>query len=372
MLHRFSKFLVACTVLLILAGSLVTSHDAGLSVPDWPTSYGWNMFTFPPSMWVANILYEHGHRLIASTVGFLTIVMAVWLWVAEPRRRWLRWFGVATLGSVVAQGLLGGLTVLFFLPAAISTAHAGLAEIFFCMTVAIAIFTSPGWIAGYRAEAERVDGSLPPEGQTLRGLTTFVTILIYTQILVGATMRHTGAGLAIPDFPLMFGHLIPDHWNSGIAIHFTHRVGALLVTLSVLTLFAQVRSRARQRPELVRPTLLLVALVAVQVTLGALTVLSGRDPWINSFHVVCGAMVLTTSLVLTLRSWRGSFAPTAVRLRSDSAVRLKPDTTDERLKADTTDERFAAERIAERTAAPGSVVTDIGSVRLHPDRRGHA
>src|SRR5258705_11616625 len=126
MLHRFSKLLVACTVVLILAGSLVTSHDAGLSVPDWPTSYGWNMFTFPPSMWVANILYEHGHRLIASTVGFLTIIMAVWMWTVEARR-WLRWFGVVTLGSVGAQGVLGGLTVLFFLPAVVSTAHAGLA-----------------------------------------------------------------------------------------------------------------------------------------------------------------------------------------------------------------------------------------------------
>ena len=156
MLHRFSKFLVACTVVLILAGSLVTSHDAGLSVPDWPTSYGWSMFTFPPSMWVANILYEHGHRLIASSVGFLTIIMAAWLWYADPRR-WMRWFGVATLGSVVAQGLLGGLTVLFFLPAAISTAHAGLAEIFFCMTVAIAIFTSPGWIAGYGRDGDADD-----------------------------------------------------------------------------------------------------------------------------------------------------------------------------------------------------------------------
>ena len=233
MLHRFSKFLVACTVLLILAGSLVTSHDAGLSVPDWPTSYGWNMFTFPPSMWVANILYEHGHRLIASTVGFLTIVMAVWLWLAEPRR-WLRWFGVATLGSVVAQGLLGGLTVLFFLPAAISTAHAGLAEIFFCMTVAIAIFTSPGWIAGYDMTAGSTHRPACTPGRT-RGaaaatLATTATVLIYAQILVGATMRHTGAGLAIPDFPLMFGHVIPDHWSSAIAIHFTHRVGALLVT----------------------------------------------------------------------------------------------------------------------------------------------
>jgi cytochrome c oxidase assembly protein subunit 15 len=314
MLHRFSKFLVACTVLLILAGSLVTSHDAGLSVPDWPTSYGWNMFTFPPSMWVANILYEHGHRLIASTVGFLTIIMAVWLWTAEPRR-WLRWFGVATLGSVVAQGLLGGLTVLFFLPAAISTAHAGLAEIFFCMTVAIAVFTSPGWIAGYAGPDLRA-GHVGPDlrvgagghaGPPLRWVATTATLLIYVQILVGATMRHTGAGLAIPDFPLMFGHVIPDHWSGAIAIHFTHRLGALLVTGAIVALFAHLRAHYREHRELMRPAAALVALVAMQITLGALTVLSRRDPWINSFHVLCGALVLTTSLVITLRSWRSRF-----------------------------------------------------------------
>src|SRR4051812_36486176 len=152
MLHRFAVFLAACTVLLILAGSLVTSHDAGLSVPDWPTSYGWNMFTFPPSMWVANILYEHGHRLIASGVGFLTIILAVWLWLADPRR-WVRWLGVTALGAVVAQGLLGGLTVLFLLPPAVSTAHAGLAEIFFCLTVTIALVTSAGWARGYAGQS---------------------------------------------------------------------------------------------------------------------------------------------------------------------------------------------------------------------------
>src|SRR5437764_13614918 len=115
MLHRFAKFLVACTVILILAGSLVTSHDAGLSVPDWPTSYGWNMFTFPPSMWVANIFYEHGHRLIASSVGFLTIVLAAWIWFAESRP-WVRWLGVAALGTVIAQGPLRGLPVRLFRP----------------------------------------------------------------------------------------------------------------------------------------------------------------------------------------------------------------------------------------------------------------
>src|ERR1700758_3307222 len=129
MLHRFATFVAACTVLLLLAGSLVTSTNSGLAVPDWPTTYGWNMFTFPPSKWVGGILYEHGHRLIASTVGFLTVVLAAWLWRAE-RRRWMKMLGLAALVAVVLQGVLGGLTVLFFLPAAISTAHAGLAEIF--------------------------------------------------------------------------------------------------------------------------------------------------------------------------------------------------------------------------------------------------
>jgi cytochrome c oxidase assembly protein subunit 15 len=294
MLHRFARFLAGCTVLLILAGSLVTSHDAGLSVPDWPTSYGWNMFTFPPSMWVANILYEHGHRLVASGVGLLTIVLAVWLWVAEPRR-WLRRLGLAALGAVIAQGLLGGLTVKFFLPPAVSTAHAGLAEIFFCMTVAIALFTSPGWAR---------PGVDDPR---LRVLATATTVVIFCQILVGATMRHIGAGLAIPDFPLMFGHLVPDHWNAAIAIHFAHRAGALVVSAMVLTTSIHVWRTHTDHVELAQPALLVIIAVIVQATLGALTVLSRRQPWINSLHVVGGAIVLTISLVITLRAWRIRF-----------------------------------------------------------------
>ncbi len=312
-MHRFAKFVVGCTVLLVLAGSLVTSTDSGLSVPDWPTSYGWNMFTFPPSKWVGGILYEHGHRLIASTVGFLTIVLAAWLGTSDPRR-WMKWLGAGALAAVIAQGVLGGLTVKFFLPPAISTAHAGLAEIFFCITVAIALFTSPQWIDGYPGRVVDDEG--------VRRLATATTALIFSQILVGATMRHTGAGLAIPDFPLMFGHLWPTHWDAKIAIHFTHRAGALLVLLGVATTSAKVWSRYRGAAihrELTRPAALLVALVAVQITLGAMTVLSRRDVWINSVHVVCGALVLTTSLVLTLRTWRVKF--------SMQAVRLKPDTT---------------------------------------------
>ena len=317
-LHRFARFVVACTVVLVLAGSLVTSTDSGLAVPDWPTSYGWSMFTFPPVMWVGGIFYEHGHRLIASAVGFLTIVLALWLWLADPRL-WMKRLGALALATVILQGVLGGLTVLLFLPTSISTAHAGLAELFFCITVAIAVFSSPGWLTGMA----HVDDA------GLRRATLATTIVIYLQILVGATMRHSGAGLAIPDFPLMFGGVVPDHWNSGIAVHFAHRVGALVATLAIIGTAARVWSRHRQHRELIGPATLLVALVAVQIVLGAFTVWSRRAVWINSAHVVSGALVLATSLVLTLRSWRVKFAADTIRPEPDAtsdvrAVRLPP------------------------------------------------
>jgi cytochrome c oxidase assembly protein subunit 15 len=206
------------------------------------------------------------------------------------------------------------LTVLFFLPAAISTAHAGLAEIFFCMTVAIALFTSPRWTAG---SADRVDDAM------LRRVATATTVVILGQILLGATMRHTGAGLAIPDFPWMFGHVIPDHWSSKIAIHFSHRVGALVVTLAVFATSAHVWYHHGDRGELTRPATLILFLVAAQVTLGALTVVSLRNVWINSVHVVVGALVLATSLVTTLRSWRGKIAEFGMR-SAEVAVPSRP------------------------------------------------
>ncbi len=322
-MHRFATLLAGCTVLLVLAGSLVTSTGSGLSVPDWPTSYGWNMFTFPPSKWVGGILYEHGHRLIASTVGFLTILLAVWLWRRDPRP-WMKRLGASALAAVVAQGVLGGLTVMFFLPAAISTAHAGLAEIFFCLTVAIALFTSPAWIAGYGRRASDPAGV---DDGLLRLAATTTTVLIFTQILIGATMRHTGAGLAIPDFPLMFGRLLPPRWDSKIAIHFAHRVGALVASAAILATSAHVWSHHRTRRELTRPAALIVGLVAVQITLGVLTVLSRRDVSINSAHVVGGALVLATSLVLTLRSWRVRFARAGSTEAPPSAAHAVPPTT---------------------------------------------
>jgi cytochrome c oxidase assembly protein subunit 15 len=263
------------------------------------------MFTFPPSKWVGGIFYEHGHRLIASGVGFLTIILTVWLWLSESRR-WVRWLGVVALAAVVTQGVLGGLTVLFFLPAAVSTAHAALAEIFFCLVVSIALCTAPSWRAGMAVNAP-VERTARVSDSRLQTIATTTTALIFVQILLGATMRHTEAGLAIPDFPLMFGHLLPTHWDPKIAVHFAHRVGALVVVLSVITTWIQVQWHWTTHRDLSRPATLLVALVAVQVSLGAATVLSALNVWINSLHVVCGALVLATSLTVTLKSWRALF-----------------------------------------------------------------
>jgi heme a synthase len=296
--HRYVKLVTFFTVLLIAAGGMVTSTDSGLSVPDWPTTYGWNMFTFPVSKWVGGIRYEHSHRLIASTVGFLTIIMAGWTWRVEPRR-WVRRLGFAALGAVILQGLLGGLTVLFFLPPPISIGHAGLAQIFFCLTLTLALVTSPGW----------KQATAPVDDAMLRRVALTTTVLIYTQILVGATMRHTNAGLAIPDFPYAFGHVLPPAWNAKVAIHFAHRVGALIVSLAILATTSHVLYHHRGRRELVRPAFLLLMFLSMQVTLGAFVVWSRMDPVINTAHVVNGALVLGTSLVLTLRSHAGSTVP---------------------------------------------------------------
>src|SRR5438874_9107420 len=179
-LRNFTKFVAAATLFLIFAGAMVTSTGSGLAVPDWPLSYGRLM---PPM--VGGIFYEHGHRMIAATVGFLTVLQAIWLQLRAPKRR-LRILGWCSVGAVIAQGVLGGLTVLFLLPKAISIAHAGLAEIFFCLNVSIAFLTSARW-------SSRPSFVLP--------------LIVYGQILLGALMRHLGAGLAIPDFPLSFGHV---------------------------------------------------------------------------------------------------------------------------------------------------------------------
>lgn len=296
-LHRYARLLVAATLLLVAAGGMVTSTNSGLSVPDWPTTYGYSMYSFPLSKMVGGIFYEHGHRLIASTVGFLTIGLVVFIWRVEPRR-WMRQLAVIGLVAVVLQGVLGGLTVLYMLPAPVSISHAGLAQAFFCLTVSVALFTSRTWLTP----------ALPiVDDATLRRRALTLTILIYLQILLGATMRHIGAGLAIPDFPLAFGRVLPPTWTAQIAVHFAHRVMALVVTLVIIANAVYVLRRHRNSPGLVRPSLGLIGLVAVQVTLGALVVLTAKQPVVNTLHVATGALVLATSLVVTLRAFRVRF-----------------------------------------------------------------
>lgn len=291
-LHWFAVTLVCLVVLLITAGGLVKSKEAGLAVPDWPLSYG---SLNPPRWWqIENVRAEHGHRLIAGMVALLTVFLASALTRFEARP-WVRRLGWTAVATVLFQALLGGLTVLYFLPTPISVSHAGLAQLFLCLIVTIAVVTSPWW----RQAPEPLAAA-----SGIYRAAAITTAVVYAQILVGAVMRHTGAGLAIPDFPLAFGRLIPPTFEFPIAIHFTHRIGALLVTGLVAWTVTRVLRDARSEPRLGRPAMALVALVLIQIALGATVVLSGKAVLPNTVHVGTGATVLATSLLLTLRARR--------------------------------------------------------------------
>ena len=315
-LHRYVCFVAVAAALLITAGGLVTSTGSGLSVPDWPNTYGYSMITFPPSMMVGGIFYEHGHRLIATTVGLLTIGLAVWFWRAEPRA-WVRRLGWIALGAVVFQGLLGGITVLYFLPAPVSIGHAGLAHLFFTLIVSLGVLTSPGWLAAYRRPE-------PLRDRTLLRLALLAPAAVYAQVLLGAVMRHTGAGLAIPDFPLAFGHLVPPSWSAAIGIHYAHRVGAAVVTVIVFAAASRVLAHHWARTELTRPAMLLVGLLLVQIGLGAWTVLSGKHVAVNTAHVTAGSLVLATAAVLALRVHRSRGTDAPERLGATAAWEALP------------------------------------------------
>jgi heme a synthase len=295
-LHRFILFTTCCTAFLIFVGGLVTSTESGLSVPDWPTTYGWNMFSFPYSKWVGGIFYEHGHRLTASFVGFLTVIMTVWTWLKE-KRAWVRWLSTAALGAVILQGVLGGLTVIFLLPAWISTLHACLAQTFFCTVIALAVFTSPGWKLGLpvvKSQAESI---------SLQTLCAATTGAVFTQLILGALMRHTNAGLAIPDFPLALGHIIPPFTSNKVIIHFAHRVGAVIVTAMIVWTFSRISRSYSDHRLLFRPALVMMVLVAIQLILGAITVWTAKAVFPTTVHVLTGALVLGSSFLLTLRAY---------------------------------------------------------------------
>ncbi len=286
-MHRFAVFTAASTLFLIFVGGLVTSTGSGLAVPDWPLSYG--QF-FPPM--VGGVFFEHGHRMVAATVGLLMTVLAFWILMKE-RRRWVGWLAACALFTVILQGVLGGITVLFLLPPAVSVAHACLAQTFFCLTVTLAVVTGERWQAA--------SGDL--HDIALRRAATGLFAAVYIQLILGAVMRHMNAGLAIPDFPLSFGHLIPPFFNAGIAVHFIHRLWALVVVVAAVRVAFRVMSRHAGDASLVRPLMLLGVLVPAQILLGATTIWTGKAVIPTTAHVACGASILAVSLVLTLRAY---------------------------------------------------------------------
>jgi cytochrome c oxidase assembly protein subunit 15 len=222
-------------------------------------------------------------------------VLAIWTCVAE-RRKWVRNTALAAFALIIVQAVLGGITVLLQLPLAIAVAHAATAQAFFCVTVAFAMFTNPRFGTDLRI-------STNDESPRLAVLTTITTAVIYVQILIGAVMRHLGAGLAIPDFPLSYGHLVPPFDSIFVDVNFAHRCGALIVTVFVIWTVAQVMRFHSQESQLRRPALGLLALLIVQVTLGAFTIWSGRAVLPTTAHVAVGAAVLATSLALTIRTY---------------------------------------------------------------------
>lgn len=293
-LHRYAVLTASCTFLLLISGGLVTSTGSGLAVPDWPLSYG--MF-FPPM--VGGILYEHGHRMVAGTVGIMTMILALWVWQIEPRR-WVRRLAAAAVVAVLGQASLGGLTVIFLLPTVVSVAHAGLAMGFFSIVCTLQLVTSRSWLGS----VDREHLSESPGSGPLPRLAMAATLAIYAQILIGAVVRHTGSGLACPDFPLCNGQVVPSIDSFGVALQLTHRLGAVAVAGMVIWVYRLVSRSYATVPGLVIPTTIALTLLAVQFLLGALTVWNALAVEPTTAHVGVGALLLVAMLTLTLRTYR--------------------------------------------------------------------
>ncbi len=285
-LHRYAVLTACCTFLLLIAGALVTSNDAGLSIPDWPLAYG---SVHPPM--VGGIVYEWSHRVLATCIGILTIGLAAWLWRAE-KRNWMRWLGLAALGGVIAQGILGGATVLTFQLPAVSAAHATLAQLFFSTVVSIAVFTSSWW----NGELAEIDDPGTPR---VRTLIVWTFVAVFLQLILGAAFRHKGFGI------------IP------------HLIGAVVVTILIFMTAGALKRRFADVPALRSCARFLHILIGVQLLLGVgaywSRLYSARFPQpigvmvaLTVVHTVTGALVLAVTLVTALISYRMLRAQIAV------------------------------------------------------------
>lgn len=312
-------------------GGLVKSTESGLSVPDWPTTYGENMFLFSPEKMVGGIFYEHGHRLSASLVGAMILIQAIWFLFRE-KRLWVRKCAVITLCVVIIQGILGGLTVKFLLPVWISSAHAVLAQMTLCLTVLLMISTSKSWIKT----------SLSPAPAKLFYWMAVLTSVVWIQLIIGAVMRHSEAGLAAFDFPTMYGEIIPEFSKSHVYnemrnqfiwdqidaagkipdhrelldehlaaltpfkvfIHFIHRFWGFIV-FGMTTAYMVVLFREKNIPGFLNTAgILTMTAILSQVALGVFTIWSLRDIYIATSHVANSAFILALCFFQAAWTWR--------------------------------------------------------------------
>lgn len=318
-LQRFAWLVFSLIVLLIFFGGQVKSTNSGLAVPDWPNTYGHFMFSFPLDRMIGGIFWEHSHRMIASVVGLLTFALTIWIWRVD-RRRWMKNLSLAASIAVLVQGIFGGVTVLLYLPVWTSSVHGTLAQSYLCMVLILALALSPRWQESPRRTVDT--GSVP-----LRSLVLWTVVAIFVQLMLGAVMRHSEAGLAIPDFPTMFGSWVPPlsaeslaHANSELAAngildkmglaevtrtqiltHLAHRVWALVVTILMVWTGVRVFRRYGNVTELRRPAILMLSLLALQITLGILTIYTEKQPSVTTLHVTIGALTLAAAVTLATR-----------------------------------------------------------------------
>src|SRR5207253_10694519 len=324
-LNRFAWLACIATLLLICSGGMVTSKNVGLAVPDWPTTFGYHMFLFPVSKWVGGIVFEHTHRLMGSVVAFLTIILAVWLWLREDRP-WVRSLGVIALGGVILQGILGGLRVTM-MKDEIGIFHACIAQAFLGLLVVIALATTNFWqtLANLRID--------PLKLTQMKTLAIGITLAIYLQLALGATMRHQHRDLSILDFPTANGAWIPDTSAAALAkinawrdaralsqvtafqiwLQMAHRFLASIIAVAIITFSARVWSVAEVSAALKRLSVLWVILVISQIALGGWVIWSNKAADVATAHVALGAVMLSFGVSISAICWRVSGKAGALR-----------------------------------------------------------
>ena len=356
-LHRFAIVTALATLVLIGFGGLVTSKGVGMAVPDWPNTFGYNMFLVPFDEWLGKfgVFEEHSHRLVASFVGLLTIVLAAWIWVKDSRK-WVRLLGIGALVLVVTQGVLGGLRVTE-INQNLGLIHGAVAQLFLILVCAIALATSSWWHRVAVGESDRAGYA------ALKGALVAVICLVFIQLLLGATMRHQHAGLAIWDFPLAHGQVWPATDEASIAqynenryelqksllaqnqlydaqgnpqaflasghdilswhvwLQMLHRLGAVATLALVMALVVKARRRLGQAHGFTKAGYTLLAMIVAQAGMGIWTILSNKAADVATGHVVLGAACLALSSLLLLAAKRCAFVAEAANAAERLAKR---------------------------------------------------